>query len=367
MWRETLTPRADWQAKVESLGLVWHSADGDPYWNEAACYHFSHEQVAAIAQATRAVSDLLLAAGDHIIERGLFPRFGIPDWCVPLIVDAWEAEPPALNYGRFDLGFDGQEAPRLFEFNCDTPTSLLEAAVVQWHWLEDTRAGADQFNLIHEALVRRWKDILPAHARVHFAGCLDEVEDRVTVEYLRETCAQAGFATELLDISGIGWKDDRFVDLADAGIATLFKLYPWEWLVVEPFAVHLPHAATRWIEPAWKQVLSNKSLLPLLWERHRGHPNLLPASHDPRDIDGATVAKPRFGREGEGVHVSDRGMHFAEPGMVYQAHAPLYRSDAGHALLGLWIVGDDAVGLGMREDASPITGNASRFIPHCFD
>lgn len=365
MRRERVAPRGDWRERVEALGFDFHTLDA-PYWIEDACFRFSERDIDLLEAVGDELHAMCLEAVAEVVRRGDHARLGLDDAAAMLVDRSWRAGEPAL-YGRMDIAWDGHGVPKLLEYNADTPTSLLEAAVVQWHWLEDTRAGADQFNLIHEALVRRWKDILPAHARVHFAGCLDEVEDRVTVEYLRETCAQAGFATELLDISGIGWKDDRFVDLADAGIATLFKLYPWEWLVVEPFAVHLPHAATRWIEPAWKQVLSNKSLLPLLWERHRGHPNLLPASHDPRDIDGATVAKPRFGREGEGVHVSDRGMHFAEPGMVYQAHAPLYRSDAGHALLGLWIVGDDAVGLGMREDASPITGNASRFIPHCFD
>ena len=39
---------------------------------------------------------------------------------------------------------------------------------------------------------------------------------------------------------------------------------------------------------------------------------------------------------------------------------------AGYGLVGLWVVGDEAVGLGMREDANPVTGNASRFVPHCF-
>ena len=31
------------------------------------------------------------------------------------------------------------------------------------------------------------------------------------------------------------------------------------------------------LEPAWKAALSNKGLLPVLWEMFEGHPNLLPA------------------------------------------------------------------------------------------
>ena len=35
-----------------------------------------------------------------------------------------------------------------FEYNADTPTSLLEAAVVQWQWLEQIEGLAHRDNLI---------------------------------------------------------------------------------------------------------------------------------------------------------------------------------------------------------------------------
>jgi len=52
----------------------------------------------------------------------------------------------------------------------------------------------------------------------------------------------------------------------------------------DAFGVRLKDAPTRWIEPPWKAVLSNKGILPLLWEMFPGHPNLLPAyfEDDPR-------------------------------------------------------------------------------------
>lgn len=364
MRREPAAVRDDWRMRVEALGFDFHTLDG-PYWIEDACYRFNEREIDLLETAGNELHAMCLDAVADVVRMGDYVQLGLGATAAEKVERAWRAGEPAL-YGRMDIAYDGRDPPKLLEYNADTPTSLFEAAVVQWHWLEDTRMGPDQFNLIHEALVRRWAQLLPDGAHVHFAGCLDAAEDRVTVDYLRDTCAQAGFRTTLLDVSDIGWKDGRFVDLDDAAIANVFKLYPWEWMLAEPFAPHVAAAGTRWIEPAWKQMLSNKSLLPLLWRRHPGHPCLLPASHDPRDIDGPTVAKPRFGREGEGVHLSDRGLHFAEPGMVYQARAPLYRSEAGYGLVGLWIVGDEAVGLGMREDASPVTGNASRFVPHCF-
>jgi len=44
--RELLTPRPDWRAKVEALGLDFHTQDGEPYWWEAACYAFSAAEIA---------------------------------------------------------------------------------------------------------------------------------------------------------------------------------------------------------------------------------------------------------------------------------------------------------------------------------
>lgn len=365
MRRQSRARREDWRTRLESLGFDFHTLDG-PYWVEDACYRFTADQIDQIEDAGNELHAMCLQAVAHVVERGEYEPLGLDRNAAALVEASWRRGERAL-YGRMDLAYDGSGAPKLLEYNADTPTSLFEASIVQWHWLEDTHAGADQFNLIHEKLVERWTDLLPPGAMVHFAGCLETREDEATLEYLGESCAQAGFATELLDVSHIGWGDSRFVDLHHRPITRMFKLYPWEWMMAEDFASHLQSAPTTWIEPAWKLVLSNKSLLPLLWRLFPGHPNLLPASHDPREVPGPVVAKPRHGREGEGVFIAERGIDFAEPAMVYQAFAPLFRGEGGHALLGAWIVGDETVGLGIREDDGLITRNTSRFVPHCFD
>lgn len=365
MRRELMAGRPDWRQRVEALGFDFHTQDG-VYWVENACYRFTAAEIDLLEAIGSELHAMCLDAVADIVRAGDYARLGLSPTAAALVERSWHASEVAL-YGRMDIAWDGSGQPKLLEYNADTPTALFEASVVQWHWLEDNRAGKDQFNLIHESLVRQWRRVLPMAGPVHFAGCLESAEDRVTVEYLRDTCAQAGFETRLLDVSDIGWKGAAFVDLDDVSISTLFKLYPWEWMLAEPFATHLAPSTTRWIEPAWKQILSNKSLLPLLWQRHPGHPNLLPASHDPRDIAGPMVVKPRFGREGEGVRIIENEAQQVAVDVVYQAKTPLFQSAHGYGLIGLWVVGDEAVGLGMREDASPITGNGSRFVPHCFD
>lgn len=364
MERRRCAPRPDWQARLEETGFDFHSVGGT-YWVEDAYYAFDEAEIDRIEQAVDELHGMCLQLVDETVARGDYQGFGLSATATALVERSWRAREPAV-YGRMDLAYTGSGEAKLLEYNADTPTSLFEASVAQWHWLEDTGLLPDQFNSIHEALLALWPKSLGDAKQVHFAGSLEAPEDLRTLDYLRDTCAQAGYDARLLDISDIGWWELGFIDLESMPIRHAFKLYPWEWMMAEPFAAHLAQARTRWIEPAWKQLLSNKSLLPALWRRFPGHPNLLQASHDPRDIAGPVVAKPRFGREGEGVVVNERGIDFIEEGMVYQAYAPLYRQEGRHALLGGWVVGDKAVGLGIREDDSAITRDTSRFVPHGF-
>ena len=48
---------------------------------------------------------------------------------------SWQRDEGSL-YGRLDMSFDGRGPAKLLEYNADTPTSIFEAAVFQWTWLE---------------------------------------------------------------------------------------------------------------------------------------------------------------------------------------------------------------------------------------
>src|SRR5262249_34993691 len=279
------------------------------------------------------------------------------------------------------LNFDGRGPAKLLEYNADTPTSIFEAAVFQWTWLEQAierriiPKAADQFNSIHERLIEAWKKL--AHGRhLHLTGPTESEEDLGTLSYLQDTAAQAGLTTTLIDIEDIGWRNaGGFVDLDDRDITLAFKLYPWEWMFREEFGGKLGEARTRWIEPPWKAVLSNKGILPLLWEMFKGHPNLLPAyfEDDPAALDlGASfVRKPLYSREGANVALISEGMAFASQagpygaeGFVRQAFAMLRPFSRQYPVLGSWLVDHTPCGLSVREDENPITGNTSRFLPH---
>ena len=79
MRRTPIAPRPNWQARVEALGLVWHSVDERPYWDESACYRFSGAEIAEIEAATAELYRLFLEAGDHVLANNLLGSFGIPE------------------------------------------------------------------------------------------------------------------------------------------------------------------------------------------------------------------------------------------------------------------------------------------------
>ncbi|MDQ6580237.1 MAG: glutathionylspermidine synthase family protein, partial [Haemophilus sp.] len=53
-------------------------------------------------------------------------------------------------------------------------------------------------------------------------------------------------------------------------------------------------------------------------------------------------------------------------GYIYQQKFELPNFDGMYPMIGSWVVGDVACGIGLREDFTPVTGNDSHFIPHYF-
>ncbi len=371
MHRVTLDPRPNWQKRVEEYGLMYHTLRGEPYWDESAAYLLSSYEVDQLELATQTLHQMCLDLVDEVIDNQQLGLFLIPPEYHEFVSASWEEKQPSI-YGRFDLAYDGSNAPKLLEYNADTPTALVEAAVAQWVWLKDLDERGDQFNSIHERLIDAWKSMRKSDpAPIHFAAQESVVEDYITVEYLRDTAMQAGFETRYIDVEQICWDRDRriFLDPSGTPIRQLFKLYPWEWLVHEDFGPNLLTAPTHYIEPPWKMILSCKSILPLLYERHPDSPYLLPASFDP--MEGSFVKKPIHAREGANITVFVNGFEKAStPGVygdgpwVYQQLAPMKQHHGRYPVFGSWVVNGVACGVGIREDDSIVTGNTSRFVPH---
>jgi glutathionylspermidine synthase len=259
------------------------------------------------------------------------------------------------------------------EFNADTPTSLFEASVVQWFWLQEYNPQYDQFNSIHEKLINWWKEIKPLlNNRTLYFSCLQEFpEDLTNVAYIQDCASQAGIDTKFINVHDIGRNTHTFTDLQEKKIHYIFKLYPWEWLMNEEYGRLMLATNTVWIEPAWKMILSNKAILPILWQLFPNHPNLLEAYFDSPGNMTSYAKKPLLSREGanitlveNGTTISETSGEYGEEGFIYQQLQKLPNFNNNFPVLGSWIIGGEAAGIGIRETTSLVTDNFSRFVPH---
>ncbi|WP_419149077.1 glutathionylspermidine synthase family protein [Pseudoalteromonas 'SMAR'] len=385
MFRITAKERPDWQAQAQAHGFEFHTMYGEKYWDESAYYQFSLKQ---IEQDLEAPSEELHQMLLHVVElvcndEALLQQFAIPQSQWELVTRSWRRRDLAL-YGRFDFSYDGKSPAKLLEANYDTPTSLFETGYWQWLWLQQqVDAGqlprnADQFNSLQEALIERFYQLHKFHRGqpLHFACCKNSSEDLGTIQYMRSCAMAAGLKTREGFIEDIGLIEDQFVDLQSQPIHWMFKLYPWEFMFTDEYSHSLTASNTQWLEPAWKAILSNKAILPLLWQTFPNHPNLLPAyfeadksklQHHPSGY----VKKPLFSREGANIDIYRHGQLLAQSsgdygaeGYIYQAYHALPEFSDMRTLIGSWMVGDNAVGIGVREDSSLITQDLSRFLPH---
>ncbi len=157
MQRIACSERDDWQATAAATGFVFHTEAGDRYWDERACYAFTLDEIERQIEAPTAE---LNAMCRELVSRAVKDErylrlLKIPQAYWTFIAASWQRSDPSL-YGRFDFQFDGKGPAKLLEYNADTPTSLFEAAVFQWTWLEQAierqiiPKRADQYNSLHE-------------------------------------------------------------------------------------------------------------------------------------------------------------------------------------------------------------------------
>lgn len=387
MKRIKILARNNWQSKVEKKGFLYHTLQDVPYWDETACYEFSSKEINILEEAINKLHEMFITAAQYVIDKKLYHHFDIPEYIIPIIEKAWnESDKNFFSlYGRFDFVFDGINPPKLLEFNADTPTSLFEASVIQWYWLQDYNSKFDQFNSIDEKLIECWKHIHEQYrSSIYHFACLKDPgnetpemqlrEDIANTAYILDTASRVnGLNYHFMDISDIGW-DNEFIDEEGKIIETIFKLYPWEWLVNEEYGKHLPDSNVKWIEPIWKMLWSNKAILPILWELFPDSPYLLPSYFEP--MNNSYVKKPKLSREGANISIirnniteiegSDEG--YGEEGFIYQDIATIPCFDGTYyPIIGSWIIGGESAGIGIRESNSMITDNKSRFIPHYFE
>lgn len=393
MLRLPSAERVNLKQLADQFGFDFHTMYGEKYWDETRFYQFSLEQVEQdIEDPTEALHQMCLQVVDTVVNSDeLMAKFQIPEAFWAFVRQSWQDQEPSL-YSRIDLVYGGRGPAKLLENNADTPTSVYETGFWQWLWLEHATATgktvnrADQYNSLQDKLVHRFRELKQYHPDkvLYFACAKETVEDRGTVQYMEDCAKEAGIETAFVYVEDIGIDEQgRFTANPDSEtlpeespvIDWIFKLYPWEDMMREDFAPYLLQNNTYWLEPAWKSILSNKALLPMLWEMFPGHPNLLEAyfEEDAALCDPAKtwVRKPIFSREGANIQIMKGDQlieqsdgDYAEQPHILQEFSSLPKFGESYTLIGSWLVNDQPAGMSIREDSTLITKDMSRYIPH---
>lgn len=382
MQRLNFAPRPNWEARLKEVGMTWYAPTPEhpvPYWGEEVAYAFTPAQIADLRRDSQLLTDLILEATGYAIERGRLTELGIPAFLHSAMRESWDRDDPTV-YMRLDLAYDGVNPPKLLEVNGQTPTSLIEAAVCQWQWLEDRQAAgelpqsASQWNTIHEGLGEQWAHLHAVRGvrQVHFSAGRNE-EDIATVTYQRELALAAGVTGSFLAADEVGTNPafPELLDTWDLPIRHLCWLWPFEYAWEARDAFFLASTTTRFIEPLWKAVTSSKGLLALLHELNPGHRLLLPATLRAGELGPNVVRKPLYSREGQNVQLPNEAVTEGEYGdlpVMEQAYTELPTFEAvdgpRYPVLGVWVAGDEVCGLGIREGRGRVTDNRATFAPH---
>jgi glutathionylspermidine synthase len=407
------------------------------YWIEALrqpfCVQFSTAEETLLAQATetlgRMCQDYLdwffTEHEDGDVERRLASlKINKAYW--QAIKLSWErTEPEDLSlYLRFDLGVsETGDLVKMIEINGETPLLGCEQ-VYQWNWLQDMLAqqdssipkDANQFNEFWELvgrqlsyLIRQYKikgkifsflvDKQLNEDREMAAQLIQIIQDLVDPE---QYCQMVYLRDELDDKEtiiqrGIGIDDQGYlVDHCNERIEFLWKIYDWSDLqndvenfgMTEVFARQLESGKVKYLEPLWKQVLSNKGSMVYLWQLFRDHPDysphLLPTYFEQDLSPEATrlildthIKKPLLGLEGVGTSLQTglgtaleerETLGYGQEGFIIQEYFPLPIAYNYHYIVGSWLVGGlengEAAGLIIRGDCGRITGRNCLIIPH---
>lgn len=374
MKRVAVAGRADWQARLEQQGMGWHSEDGDePSWNENAAYLLSREEVDALCRAAREVSELYHRAAEHIVEKRLWSMMGLQDHEAQLLASSWRRGEWSLQ-GRFDFLFDAQGCPKLLEYNAETALSLVETSVIQKRWRDEVLPGYDQCNRLEEALLAAWRESGFQH--VHCAWRPRHTEVEGTVRYMAQLLRRAGLEATLVAMHRVGWdaREGKFVDHDGTPITHCFKLYPWEWMLREPFADRVESSGCAFIEPPWRLLFGSKGILCVLAELFGDHPAVVNCRTSPEHLGSAYVSKPLFGHEGHNVSIHRGGViaeslsgEYGDEPKVFQAFVESPRCDGYLPQFGVWMVRDQPVAISIRETRNSIISGKSAFVPHAIE
>jgi glutathionylspermidine synthase len=378
---------------LERVGFSWHTDNDGKEFISDRIVKISEVEALTFYEASNELYDMFVEAGDYVIENDLLYEIGIPFNLQELVKLSWENDVHWHLYGRFDFagGVDGVDL-KLLEFNADTPTLLLDTAIIQWAILKKNNFDeSKQFNNIHCSLVENFKRLVTLEENIDKFGEYYEgwkilfscvrgfKEDENTTLYLKSIAEEAGFECEFAYIDEVEF-DEEGIYYQNREYEYLFKLIPWEDISIEEG--ELASLLTKIVKnqkaiilnPAYTLMFQSKAMLKVLWDLYPNHPLLLETSYEPL-VGKKYVSKPIFGREGGNVKIFDENGklvdnhdgEYENHKTIYQEFAKLNRDRENNYYQAGVFFAYEGCGLGFRTSKELILDDKSNFAGHLME
>ena len=431
-----VSKRPQWKAHIRENA---YQADvlsdaSQKYWVEALpqpfAIQFSAREESAIANATESLWEMCVEFLDWFFtdeEDGevdqRLARLKIPSAYWQAIKNSWDRQTPVEDLSlctRFDFAMTEESQIKLLEINGETP--LLGAETVyQWNWLADYRCNhqslklslpdnVGQFNQYWEKIAKQWRKIAQDYnlAQTGISFLVDEnleedAEMAMQLVQIIQEEVDPNIYTQIVYLRGL--EDEQgnqiqqglgldeagyFVDHVNERISVLWKMYDWSDIqndmanagITSALASRLETGEVKVIEPLWKQIISNKGAMAMMWEQFKSsryREYLLETYFDDslslestQLMIGMHVKKPLLGMEGAGISIETgvgelekhEAFGYGKEGFIIQEYVELPQAFDYHYMIGSWSVDGEAAGVIIRGDTSRITGRHCLIIPH---
>jgi len=215
-------------AKAEASGFVFHTIDGERYWDSAPITLHARE-----IRARHRDPDLELEAmcRELVARRSMTNAFSAPAHPQTILTSLRQAGNVATRTSTAGsiCRIAARDPRSCSNTNADTRFELFETAVFQcngWKMQKraDTTSDADQYNSLHEQLIAGWKEIvqktLGPTGALHLAGDLGSPEAQARSPIWKTPARQAGLTHDVIAMENIGrTPKGAFVDLSNKEIA----------------------------------------------------------------------------------------------------------------------------------------------------
>ncbi|KAA0991356.1 glutathionylspermidine synthase family protein [Dyadobacter aurulentus] len=338
--------------------------------------------------AANTLYDMLVEAGQYVVDNKIYKDLGIPENLIELIEISWNDDRHIHLYGRFDLagGFENDQI-KLIEFNADTATCIPETSVVQWaHLRMNGLDEAKQFNTLYETLVGQFQYLKDANPdltpSILFSTMRDYPEDETNVAVLAAAASEAGFDTEFAFIDDVEFSNGDGIFFQDTTTGEFirfdfwFKLVPWEYIgsdepeLAQMLTQIVKNRKAVILNPAYTLLFQSKYILKVLWDLYPYHPLLLQTERYALPHK-QSVSKVLFGREGANVSILEKGGsvletvegEYGSQPRIYQEYFPFPADSEGRNYQAGVFFSGEACALGLRRGGN-ILDNTAQFIGH---